>query len=96
MTEYVPIYERPHCIGAFEAGRKEGSNPKTGRGMTLFFYGRPADDDPDQEKTENMNGAWLTGWFTGSHEWAENHPDPKYVVIDEPLPMQKPKEPVND
>lgn len=96
MSEYVPIHERPHYTEAFEAGRKEGSNPKTGHGMALYFYGRPDKDDPDYEKIDHMNDAWLTGWFTGSSEWREQHPNPKYVVIDEPEPMQKPKEQLDD
>ena len=89
MSEYVLIHERPYYIEAFEAGRKEGRNPKTGHGMATFFYGRPKDDDPDKEKTEHMNSAWLAGWFTGSSEWAKQNPNPRYVVIDEPLPMKK-------
>lgn len=91
MPDYVPIHQRPNYIEAFEAGRKEGRNPKSGHGMATFFYGKPPEDMPEdeREKLDHMNSAWLTGWFTGSSEWAKENPDPRIVVIDEQKPPKE-------
>lgn len=91
MSDYVPIHELPHYVEAFEDGRKNGANPGSGRGMVTYRYGRSTDDMSDSEiKILNQrNSAWLTGWFNGSTEWAKKNPDPRIVVIDEPLPLKE-------
>lgn len=88
MSEYIPIHQSPHVTEAYAAGHKAGLNPKTGHGMAAYFYGRPTDDDPDKEKIDQMNSAWLTGWFAGSREYMKENPDPRIVIIDEAKPLK--------
>ena len=87
--EYVPIHERPYYTEAYADGYKNGLNPKSGKGMAAYFYGQTKDDDPDKEKTDHMNSAWLVGWFTGSSDWMKENPNPRIVIINEPLPLKE-------
>ena len=85
---YVPIHERPHVTEAYAAGYANGRNPKSGKGMAAYSYGQTNDDDPDKEKTDHMNSAWLVGWFAGSRDWTKENPDPRIVVIDKQIPLK--------
>ena len=86
---YVPIHDRPHVTEAYASGYANGRNPKSGKGMAAYFYGQTNDDDPDKEKTDHMNSAWLQGWFAGSSDWTKENPDPRIVVIDKQIPLKE-------
>ncbi len=88
MSEYIPIHQRPHVTEAYAAGHKAGRDPKTGHGMAAYFYGRPEEDDPDKEKIDEKNSAWLVGWFAGAREYMVENPDIRIVVIDEAKPLK--------
>jgi len=89
-NEYVPIHERSYYTEAYADGYKNGRNPNSGKGMAAYFYGR-AETHPeeDRERIGIMNSAWLVGWFTGSSDWTKENPDPRIVVINEPLPLKE-------
>ena len=89
MTDYVSIHKRPYYTEAQADGYKNGRNPTSGNGMAAYFYGQTNDDDPDKEKTDHMNSAWLVGWFAGSSDWTKENPDSRIVVINEQLPLKE-------
>ena len=89
-NEYVPIHERPYYTEAYADGYKNGCNPKSGKGMATYFYGRlESHPKEDRVKIQHMNSAWLVGWFTGSSDWMKENPNPRIVIINEPLPLKE-------
>ena len=88
--EYVPIHERPYYTEAYADGYKNGRNPKSGIGMSAYFYGRvETHPEEDRERIGIMNSGWLVGWFTGSSDWTKENPDPRIVVLDKQIPMKE-------
>ncbi len=89
--DYVLIHKRPYYTEAFDAGYKCGRNPGKGNPcMATFFYGRvESHPEEDRERIGHMNSAWLTGWFTGSSDWAKENPDPRIIVIDKQIPIKE-------